>query len=76
MKAIYIEWKDAEDCNEWEDINEIPNSLPLIKEVGWLIKENKECIIICRDYDDKNQKVAGRITIPKAWIKKRKIIKL
>jgi len=79
MKLIYIEWCDAieaqktwqslEEIKEWADTNNW-----IVCEVGYLIKETKEYILIANRaslYDEDEPTYAGVMKIPFTWIKKR-----
>lgn len=86
MKLIYLEWEDATANAGWfsrsgaEEWGESAGSL--IKQVGWLIAENKEFIVFASrwdgkfDDDDGNETFGGLQKIPKTWIRKRKVIKI
>ena len=78
-KLLYIEWEDAVynaewftvgAAEEWHDTTEY-----LIKECGWLVKENKSGITIAGRYkpEDNNTdaQYGGLQYIPKTWIKTR-----
>lgn len=79
-KLVYIEWNDAiynanwfttEQVQDWAKISKF-----LIKEVGWLIEENKDFIVLgCgrKEEDDfTTEQWVGLHKIPKGWIKIKK----
>lgn len=85
MKLIYLEWADAiSSGSTWIPKSElggwINNSEWIIKQVGWILKETEEYILLTGqikpdDYFTEEQ--YGHIQkIPKTWIRKRKTIEL
>lgn len=80
----YIEWNDAVYNTNWfinkDLINWAEETNLLIKEVGWVVIENKDyiCLGVGRKEEDdwSGEQWIGVHKIPKAWIKKKlKIIK-
>ncbi len=69
--ALYIEWVDAVASNGWED-NHKAELHPCVT-MGFLIDENKEAILIASTISMGSTN--ARMHIPKAWIRKRKVIK-
>lgn len=77
FKAIYVEWKDACASSGWKEINTADVDPILIKSIGWLVKETKEYLTITHGHDtEPPHLINGFMTIPKAWIQKRKYIKI
>jgi hypothetical protein len=84
MKLIYLEWQDAIHNANWfeKDLAEEWHNATqfLIKECGWLVKEDKKGITLaCRYKVEDNHTVeqfGGLQYIPKTWVKKRKEIKI
>ena len=88
MKLIYIEWADAVSPHEgaWKTEEEaIEWGLEddfWCSDVGWLLKETKDCIVIAsrrsitQTGEEKLIQYGGLFRIPKPWIRKRKILKL
>jgi len=81
-KLLYIEWEDAVYNAEWFPIDLAEawhdTTEHLIKECGWLVKEDKLGITIAGRFKaEDNNTVAqygGLQYIPKTWIHKRQII--
>ena len=83
-KLIYLEWSDA--CTEggWKTYEQAlkwsQDANWQVCEVGWLIKETKQYIVIASTYSEENLHEGpmfnGFTKIPKTWIRKRKVIKL
>lgn len=73
MKVVSIEWLDAAATAGWHTKDSM--SLMTITSVGWLAREDKEKITVAASYDKQNDYYGCSITIPKAWIKKRKVLK-
>ncbi len=71
-KIVYVQWVDAVADSGWED--EIKAEIDLCHTVGFLISETKDAICIASTVSKDNSN--ARMHIPKAWIKKRKVIKL
>lgn len=68
-KLMYVEWVDAVADVGWDDEPE-KVSVHLIKSVGWLVKDNKNEIVLAADYSDGDTN--RRIAIPKSWIRNKK----
>lgn len=83
-KIYLIEWQDAHANTGWMSDNELENFINqekcICQEVGWLLSENKDEIVIASrtiKYLQENECEWGMIQkIPKAWIKKRIIYKI
>lgn len=75
---VYVEWVDSSCLPNvtWFPISEIDNQVSRIATVGFLVAESKDCITLVRQYGfEENPGVGGDITIPKAAITKRKVLK-
>lgn len=72
-KVIYCEWIDAVAEAGWSKVNEI-DEVHLCKTLGYLVRETKLSITVATTISGKE--VNAIQTIPKAWIKKRKNIRL
>jgi hypothetical protein len=75
MKMIYIEWIDAESIDAWEDYDSANRDAPVIKTLGFLIRETKKYVVIALSIDETNEKCSNRIQIPTGMIKKKRVIK-
>lgn len=73
MKILYVEWVDAVANTGW-DTAENADPVHRCKTIGFLIKEDKESMVIASTISEKESN--ARMTIPKAWIKKRRVVKL
>ena len=71
-KLVYVEWVDAVSDGGWED--NIKVDIHAVKTVGFLIAETKDGICLASTISGDNSN--ARMHIPKAWIVKRKVIKL
>tara|TARA_R110000796_G_C14267803_1_gene400860 strand:+ start:265 stop:543 length:279 start_codon:yes stop_codon:yes gene_type:complete len=74
VPMVRITWLDARDTETgWLSIKEITES-PLAKcqEVGWMVVNNDDKIVIMRSWcmDRGDNHGGGAIAIPKGWIKK------
>ena len=81
-KLVYIEWLDAmsnlstwideQDAVEWSESSE-----GLVKQVGWLIKEDKNCVLLADRLGQINTgspDLGGVFKIPSKWVKKKVVI--
>jgi hypothetical protein len=71
---VRITWEDARDTETgWIDIKDILKA-PLAKcqDVGWMVINNDEKVIIMRSYSKDKDDISGggAVAIPKKWIKK------
>ena len=71
-KLVYVEWVDAVSDGGWED--NVKVDIHPVKTVGFLIAETKDGICLASTVSGDNSN--ARMHIPKAWIVKRKVIKL
>ena len=74
VPMVRVSWVDARDMETgWVEIKDILQA-PLAKcmEVGWMVVNNEEKVVVmrswCVDRDDNNG--GGAIAIPKGWVKK------
>ncbi len=82
MKLIYLEWEDATSQNGWHTKEEVEQWIKddnvLIRQVGWIIEENKKYLILVSRlgksiFEGEEDPSYGLIQkIPKTWIRKRK----
>tara|TARA_R110000765_G_scaffold143798_1_gene245541 strand:+ start:322 stop:594 length:273 start_codon:yes stop_codon:yes gene_type:complete len=74
VPMVRVSWMDARDMETgWVEIKDILKApLASCMEVGWLVVNNDEKVVVmrswCEDRDDNNG--GGAIAIPKGWIKK------
>lgn len=76
MKITYVVWYDAASYDDWVDCSELKPELAEIKSCGILVCEDSKAITIAVNKDVTNDKVSCSMSIPKAWIKLRKDIKV
>ena len=74
VPMVRVTWLDARDTETgWIDIKEVINApLVVCQEVGWMIHNNNEKVIIMRSYSKDKDEISGggAIAIPKGWITK------
>ena len=84
MKLVYIEWEDACSNPKWFDLHNAmlwhdDKRKHVIREVGWIIKEDKRGITLAMRWNPENDNSDDQFGslqyIPKPWIIKRKTIK-
>jgi hypothetical protein len=81
-KLFYIEWLDSYDNGQsWELIRNLQTPTEMVcASVGWVIKESRKYVIVAPHISDITNKkslgtVTGCLTIPKAAIVKKELIK-
>ena len=71
---VRVTWVDARDTETGLlDIKDVLNAhLAICQEVGWMVINNDEKIVIMRSYSKDKEDITGggAIAIPKGWIKK------
>jgi len=72
VHITYIQWVDAVSVSSWDT----PDNLHIDTcfAVGFLVKEDKECICLAAAVSE--DQCNSVICIPKAWVKKRKVLKV
>tara|TARA_R100001443_G_C3337590_1_gene173766 strand:- start:929 stop:1210 length:282 start_codon:yes stop_codon:yes gene_type:complete len=74
VPMVRVTWVDARDTETgWLDIKDVLSAhLAICQEVGWMVTNNDERIVIMRSYSKDKDEVSGggAIAIPKGWIKK------
>ena len=74
VPMVRITWRDARDTETgWLDIKDVINApLAVCQEVGWMVHNNDEKIIIMRSYSKDKDDISGggAIAIPKGWVTK------
>jgi hypothetical protein len=71
---VRITWEDARDTETgWIDIKDVLKA-PLAKcqDVGWMVINNDEKVIIMRSYSKDKDDISGggAVAIPKKWVRK------
>jgi hypothetical protein len=71
---VRITWEDARDTETgWIDIKDILKApLAICQDVGWMVINNDEKVIIMRSYSKDKDDISGggAVAIPKKWIRK------
>ena len=70
--VVYVEWVDAVADVEWEE--NVKAEIHPCKSIGWVISETEDALCIACTVSMTSSN--ARMHIPKAWIKKRKVIKI
>ena len=77
---VRVTWLDARDTETgWIDIKEVMDApLAVCQEVGWMVHNGPEKIIIMRSYSKDKEDISGggAIAIPNGWIKKIEYLKV
>ena len=83
VPMVRVTWLDARDTETgWMDIKKVLNApLATCQEVGWMVNNNEEKIVIMRSYsvcpeDKEDVSGGGAIAIPKSWIVKIEYLKV
>ena len=70
---VRITWEDARDTETgWIDIKDILKApLAICQDVGWMVINNDEKVIIMRSYSKDKDDISGggAVAIPKGWIR-------
>ena len=71
---VRITWEDARDTETgWIDIKDILKApLAICQDVGWMVINNDEKVIIMRSYSKDKDDISGggAVAIPKKWVRK------
>ena len=74
VPMVRVTWLDARDTETgWLPVKDIIGApLAVCQEVGWMIHNNDEKIIIMRSYSKDKDDISGggAIAIPKGWVSK------
>ena len=80
VPMVRVTWVDARDTETgWLDIKDVMSAhLAICQEVGWMVHNGPEKIIIMRSYSKDKEDVTGggAIAIPKGWLKKIEYLKI
>jgi hypothetical protein len=74
---VLIIWVDAEAACDWKDMSDVAewkDKQFTCKEVGWIIDEDENNIILTSQLGDENL-IGNRSKIPKSWILGKKALK-
>ena len=73
IPMVRVTWTDARDMETgWLPIKEILNApLALCQDVGWMVVNNPEKIVIMRSWTSEkdDQEGGGAVAIPKGWVR-------
>jgi len=80
--VYFIEWHDAHSNGGWFSKNELENFINkdkcICQEIGWILNEDKDVIVLaCRRLkwaEDGDAKWGMLQKIPKAWLRKKKLL--
>jgi hypothetical protein len=77
-KLLFVTWVDAAVYSGWST-TPLESTAHICTSVGWLVKESEQEIVLAGDISNDTLEnglydTNRRIAIPKAWIKKRKVI--
>jgi len=74
VPMVRVTWLDARDTETgWLDIKEILDApLAVCQEVGWMVTNNNNKVVIMRSYSKDKEDISGggAIAIPKGWVTK------
>ena len=70
VHMVRITWVDAQEgCVGWTDLEEMMDSpLAECQEVGWLLVNNEEKVVIMRSWNQEGQDGGACIAIPNSWV--------
>jgi hypothetical protein len=76
MKAIYVKWKDAcsYDSHDHEKTDFDNDEVRSVYQdsIGWLLKDDKEGVVMTRDLRTQDGLVSNSLCVPKAYIVRKK----
>lgn len=75
MKAVLIEWLDAESIDDWTPAPEIDHTVATVYTVGWLVAESLETVTVALNHDKKNEAHSCIMKIPKGMIVQMRVVK-
>ena len=80
VPMVRVTWVDARDTETgWLYIKDVLNAhLAICQEVGWMVVNSPEKIVIMRSYSKDKEDITGggAIAIPQGWIKKIEYLKI
>ncbi len=70
VPMVRLTWVDAQEgCVGWTDLEEMQSSpLAECQEVGWLLVNNDEKVVIMRSWNQAGQDGGACIAIPNTWV--------
>ncbi len=73
---VRLTWLDAqESCTGWSTVEEMEESpLAECQEVGWLIVDNDEKVVIMRSWNDDGAHGGACIAIPQTWVLRTEVL--
>lgn len=76
-KALYVEWVDALADSGWTKLERV-SDIHRCHSIGFLVKETKNSIVLATAValDEDGNEANSTLAIPKAWIKKRRVLKV
>lgn len=73
---VYVTWKDACSHDQWTDVEDVDDTVPVIESVGWLLDQSDKRIVMALNYDEHNQQVSCVMVIPKVFVERIVIVDL
>ena len=68
MKAVFVEWMDAESIDAWTSLSEVDHTLAAVHTIGYLIAETEDSITVASNLDTKNESASCIMKIPMGMI--------
>ena len=68
---VLIKWIDAESDSDWEGLSRVSTWADehfVVQEVGWIICETKNYIVVCSQVTVKDDNFGNKTKIPRKWI--------
>lgn len=70
--AVAVDWEDSQIIGRWHSVDQMPSTRNgLIRSVGFLMREDKNEIVIATSYDEENDNVSCVVAIPRSAIRGR-----
>lgn len=74
IEVVHLTWVDSETIQGWSALDEVDTKLREIHAVGFLIHQDKERFVLSIGYDQVNDHANPILVIPKAAVKKVKVL--
>lgn len=70
VPMVRVSWVDAQEgCVGWTELEEMMDSpLAQCQEVGWLLVNNEEKVVVMRSWNQEGQDGGACIAIPNSWV--------